>query len=231
MSYYNDYDDDIKKLEEYYEDINNEENDPDLDERFPSLDEIYRKDNLIEFNHITKQVVFKHLDTVIDTIINDKKFQEFVFNENVLDLKSIAFTRIISLMKQCAIELLDKMLQVLGGIVDRNVLNDLAGACLSLSIKLYGSYDWIYSENVLNGIFYKARDEGIILNSRLMNIMERDIMKNTDWKGCPTFYLEKTYDPMFQDQYRMNSRKTEKKSNRKTEKKSNRKSKRKSIFR
>ena len=198
MSYYDDYDD-IKKLEEYYDNIDNDENeeiDPDLYERFPSVDEIYRKDNLIEFNHI----VFKHLDTVIDTIINDKKFQEFVFNENTLDLKSIAFTRIISLMKQCAIELLYKMLvEVLEGVVDREVLNDLAGACLSLSIKLYGSHDWIYSGNVLNGIFYKARDEGIILDLRVINIMERDIMKNTDWKGCPTFYLNKKYDTMFQD--------------------------------
>lgn len=171
------------------------------DERFPSLDEIYRKDNIIKFDQITKNTVLKPLNTLIDDIIKDKKFQEYIFDEQVLDKKSKSFSKIISLMKRCAIELLDEMLlQVLGGIIDREILNDLAGACLSLAIKLYGAHDWIFSGQVLGAMSYIAKNKGINLDLRLMNIIERDIMKNTNWKGCPTFYLDKTYDPMFQDE-------------------------------
>jgi hypothetical protein len=181
--------------------------DPDWDdERFPSLEEIYRSDNIIEFDKSQTRQVIKPLIEFIDFVLKNETFKQYVFDMNVLgDLPQKNFLKILSLMRVCAIELIERMLNiVLEGRVDETSIWNIASASLSLSIKLSGAHDWIYSGDILNLLSYLAQkyrsvDPRASVDPKIVNIMERDIMQRTNWKGCSTFYLNRKYDSMFPD--------------------------------
>jgi hypothetical protein len=178
--------------------------DPDWDdEPLPTLKELYRTGNLIEFTSKTKSKVLKPLIDFITFTIKGEPFIRGVFDLEVLDVSFKNLQKILSLMRVCAMELLEKMLNVeLKGQVSEEAIWNIAAACLSLSIKLYGAHDWIWSSDILPLIVESARhyrkmDRRISVDPRIINLMERDIMQRTDWKGCSTFYLDRKYDSMF----------------------------------
>ncbi len=177
--------------------------DPDWDDDpVPTLNELYRTGEIIEFTPETKSKVLKPLIDFITFIIRDVEFQEEVFDLNVLSsVSNKNYNKILNLMRVCAIELLEKMLNIqLKGKISKDSMWNIAGACLTLAIKLYGAHDWIWARNIMPAIVTvseKWPDLDESLNPRILNLMERDIMKRTDWKGCATFYLNRKYDLMF----------------------------------
>jgi hypothetical protein len=173
------------------------------DEKFPSMEEIYRSgDDIIEFNQRTKKETLSPFIKFIDFALKDKDFQNMFDMDVLRGVPENMFAKIISLMKVCAIELFEKtLLQVLNGRVSESAIWNIAAACVTLSVKLYGS-DWIYAGETMPSIEVAAQnfrkiDNRIRINRKIINIMERDILHRTDWKGCPTYYLNRTYDPMF----------------------------------
>ena len=126
-----------------------------------------------------------------------------MFDLEVLDISIKDLQKILSLMRVCAMELLEKMLNIeLKGQVSEEAIWNIAASCLSLSIKLYGAHDWIWSGHIMPLIVestrhYRKKDRRISVDPRIINLMERDIMKRTNWKGCSTFYLDRKYDSMF----------------------------------
>ena len=166
---------------------------------FPTLHQIYRQKSLIRITPHNKDSKFHPLFSFIENVLNDPYFIENVFDSNTLDTSSDAFSKIKTLRAECATELLEEMLiGILLGIVDSTILYTLACACLAISVKLIGAHDWVYDGRIFPSLIAEAEAYGETVDKRKLNLMEKDILARTGWKGCSSITdLDKFYDELF----------------------------------
>jgi len=163
----------------------------------PTLDDIYRNGDVVYFN---KGKINELLLPFIEYIMIN--YYDFIRDDLITDVTNIK--KIVELMKKCAIQLVIKIFEILKGRVSKNIIWDIALASILISVKLYGN-DWI-QDDLMNSLRmlvegYKSINPelGIVIHRKTVLILEGDIMKRTDWKGCQVFYLGKNYDDMFPD--------------------------------
>jgi hypothetical protein len=125
-------------------------------------------------------------------VFTDKTFLDDIFHRLVVDTGSQEAKRVYKVMEECATELYETiyhLLQPQG--IRPSVHSTLVAACLLISIKLMGAYDWIYDKRLLSAIVQKFN----LTDKTLLTVMERDILERTDWKACiRTTELKRLYD-------------------------------------
>jgi len=118
--------------------------------------------------------------------------QSIFYNPNKEE--SWAYKKTIEIVVDCAIELVDKMLDILDNRMCISRLQTLGTAALFLSFKLMGGYDAIWFDywdsDMLDELIrltdYSSSREVVLQ-------MESDIMRRTDWKGCDAMAIDRFY--------------------------------------
>lgn len=95
----------------------------------------------------------------------------------------------ISDVIRCASELIDAVIESLGGVVNREYFQAIGCCCLILSMKFMGAHDWVSDDKDYYNIvsFYTDGAEGTRPEHLIR--MEADILERTDWRGCPSSFV------------------------------------------
>ena len=115
------------------------------------------------------------------------------YNPN--EKKSKEYKKTIEIVLDCAVELVDKMLDILDNRMNISRVQTLATACLFISFKLIGGYDAVWFnywdsdmlDELIRSTAYSS-DRSLVLK------MESDIMRRTGWKGCDAMSIDRFYD-------------------------------------
>ena len=101
-------------------------------------------------------------------------------------------TQQLRLILECTSELFDLVVNdTFGRKVSQDILQTLAIACYIISAKLMFAYDNIDDEDIVDFFYYQT---GKGIDKKRLFLMEADVMRRTDWKGCSTFFLERHYE-------------------------------------
>ena len=121
-------------------------------------------------------------------LTTNRRFLEDTIDQTVYENED-ELKDIISDIIRCASELVDAVIESLGGVVNREYFQAIGCCCLILSMKFMGAVDWVYDDidyyKVIS--FYTDGAEGTT-RSHLIR-MEADILERTDWKGCPSSFI------------------------------------------
>jgi regulator of extracellular matrix RemA (YlzA/DUF370 family) len=177
--------------------------DPDWDdgEVPPSLDELYREKaiRVITINKRNRRVYLTQLNEFCLSMMQSESVTRHIF-QDVLHEKTIQ--RIKKIILECAEELIDTVIfDILSGRVDETVLYTIAAACLSIAIKIFGAYDWINENKVVPVIVQKSAIMNKVVSKRKMILIESDILRRTDWKGCASSAdIDRIYEEAKEDE-------------------------------
>ena len=139
-----------------------------------------------------------------EQIVIDSDFLINVFDNDIfLKLYENEYMgRILTIMKDCAIELFNKMIEEkLHWNFDIKYTFYIAIACLSIAVKNIGAYDWLNDDNIILSQIIKALNKvnkkNVIYDLIICKKIEIDIFKITEWKGCNMYDLKKDYTDYF----------------------------------
>ena len=171
--------------------------DPDWDDSPPmDLDELYRTDPSEVI--VVGPLMLDMMDEYIDVVLGSENFLRGVFEPGVFSLPSGGFSRLVSILRACSKELLDKVLTLLDRRIDADLITTIVSACISISIKLLGAHDWIYDDAIFPLLEDEAEFAKYPLDRTRLGLMEQDILSKTNWKGCSAVLdLDRIYDDLF----------------------------------
>lgn len=171
--------------------------DPDWDDSPPmDLDELYRADPSEVI--VVGPLMLDMMDEYIDVVLGSENFLRGVFEPGVFSLPSGGFSRLVSILRACSKELLDKVLALLDRRIDADLITTIVSACISISIKLLGAHDWIYDDAIFPLLEDEAEFAKYPLDRTRLGLMEQDILSKTNWKGCSAVLdLDRIYDDLF----------------------------------
>ena len=171
--------------------------DPDWDDSPPmDLDELYRADPSEVI--VVGPLMLDMMDEYIDVVLGSENFLRGVFEPGVFSLPSGGFSRLVSILRACSKELLDKVLTLLDRRIDADLITTIVSACISISIKLLGAHDWIYDDAIFPLLEDEAEFAKYPLDRARLGLMEQDILSKTNWKGCSAVLdLDRIYDDLF----------------------------------
>jgi len=153
----------------------------------------------------TERADFKDgFKSVFESIVTDEVFVMKVFDYDLfLKLNETEYMgRILTIMKDCAIELFNKMIEEkLKWNFNMSYKDYIAIACLLIAIKNIGTQDWLNDDNIIFSEIMKTLNKingtYVEFSLEICEQIEIDILKITGWKGCNVYDLKKDYTDYF----------------------------------
>jgi hypothetical protein len=120
----------------------------------------------------------------INGLMNSSKFKRLINIKVTMQMKYI--------LLYCTEELLDKVYHLLGRKINTKYLQAIGCACFLISAKLMFGYDYM-QDSELEELLIDSSAGGC--DPKRLHLMEADILRKTDWKGCDVLGIQNIYDP------------------------------------
>jgi hypothetical protein len=175
----------------------------------------YRTDPSGEYPPEGRDNFKEWINSVFEKIVVDSDFLKIVFCPDLfLKLnKNEYMGRILSIMKDCAIQLFNKMIEekLEWNFNTRKYTYYIVIACLSIAVKNIGAHDWLNDDKIIFSQIIKALNKSIKpvpkqgetpkkdinFDLEICKQIEFDILKITGWKGCNMYDLKEDYTDYF----------------------------------